>query len=47
MVVLAFLIAALVFFILAAASWPQSGRINLTAAGLACLTAAALARFSL
>lgn len=46
MVTLAFLIAALVLFILAAASWPQS-RINLTAAGLACLTSAALTRYSL
>jgi hypothetical protein len=46
MVVLAFLVAALVLFILSAASWPAS-RINLTAAGLACLTAAALVRFGL
>lgn len=37
----AFLIAALVLFILAAIGIP-SGRINLTAAGLACLTASML-----
>jgi hypothetical protein len=37
----AFLIAALVLFILAALGWPQT-RVNLLAAGLACWVAAQL-----
>jgi len=40
---MAFLIAALVLFILAAANWPPvSGRVNLVAAGLACWVASLL-----
>lgn len=42
MIALAFLIAALVLFILAAAGVP-AGRYNLLAAGLACWVASALA----
>jgi hypothetical protein len=41
MIALAFLIAALVLFILAAVNVP-AGRINLTAAGLACYAASLL-----
>jgi hypothetical protein len=39
---LAFLIAALVLFIVAAIGWPNAWRLNLISAGLACLTAAQL-----
>ena len=39
---LAFLIAALVLFIVAAIGWPTDWRSNLIAAGLACATAAQL-----
>jgi hypothetical protein len=39
---MAFLIAALVLFILAAVGVPSSPRFNLLAAGLACLTASML-----
>jgi hypothetical protein len=42
MVSLIFLIAALVLFILAAIGVPASPRVNLVAAGLACMVAAQL-----
>ena len=39
---IAFLIAALVLFVLAAAQWPATSRVNLLGAGLACWVAAQL-----
>jgi uncharacterized membrane protein YuzA (DUF378 family) len=43
MIVIGFLIAALVLFILAALNWPSTTPFNLVAAGLACWVASLLA----